>query len=100
MAEAHAAGVPPDRFWHLTYREVYAAISGAATLRRRHRQDALWAAWHGESFARNKRLPNIANILRKMEPSKEMTVTEIRASVHSMALAMGAEIVHVKRSEL
>lgn len=98
MAEAHAAGIVPFQFWHSTYREIYAAISGDTIRRRRERQTAMWAAWHGAAFERSKRMPNLTTLLAKMEPKREMSNREMRASILGIAKAMNAEVVYRKRT--
>lgn len=99
MAEAKAAGVRTLDFWHMTYREIYAEIAGDAVRRRRDRQTAMWAAWHGAAFERSKRLPNIGTLLAKMEPKREMSNRDLRASILGIAKAMNAEVVYRKRGE-
>lgn len=99
MAEAAAVGIPPLQFWDSTYRELYAAFQGDAIRRRRDRQEAISAAWHGAAFERSKRLPDIRAILRKMEPMREMTNHELRASILGIAKAMGATVEYRKRVE-
>ena len=98
MAEAAAVGITPDRFWRLTYREIYAAIAGDSVRRRRERQTVMWGAWHGAAFERAKRMPNLKTLLQKMEPSRVMSNRELRASIVGVAHALGAEVVHVKRA--
>lgn len=97
MAEAGAAGIPPTEFWHLTYRELFNALKGEHLRRRRDRQQIVFGAWHGESFARHKRLPNLTDILRKMEPSRVMSPREQRAAIMGIAEAMGATVTYKRR---
>jgi hypothetical protein len=98
MLEAHASGITPDRFWHSTYREVYAAIAGDALRRRRDRQAIMWGAWHGAAFERSKRMPNLGTLLAKLEPKREMSNREQRASIIAFAKAMGATVEIRKRA--
>ena len=97
MAEAHASGIAPDRFWHSTYREIYAAIAGDALRRRRDRHAIMWGAWHGAAFERSKRMPNLGSLLAKMEPKREMSNREQRASIMAFARAMGATVEYRKK---
>jgi hypothetical protein len=99
MAEAHAAGIPTPEFWNSTYREIFNAISGDAVRRRRDRQAIMWGAWHGAAFERSKRMPNLGTLLAKMEPKREMSSRELRASILGIAKAMNAETVYRKRGE-
>lgn len=99
MSACFAAGIPISEFWDLTRRETYAALAGDAIRRRRDRQTAMWAAWHGAAFERSKRLPNIAALLAKMEPKREMSHRELRASILGIANAMGAKVIYRKRGE-
>ena len=99
MAEAHAAGLAVSEFWNSTYREVYAAIAGDAVRRRRDRQAIMFGAWHGAAFERSKRMPNLRAVLAKMEPPRELSAREMRASILGIAKSLNAEVVHRKRGE-
>lgn len=99
MAEAHAAGITPTEFWDLTYREIYAVLDGARIAARRARQMAIFTAWHVEAFSRTKRLPDLAGILRKMEPAEVMSPRQIRTAIIAAAEAMGSRVVYKKRGE-
>jgi len=101
MTEAAAAGIPPDRFWHLTYRELFNAMQGEALRRRRDRQTLLWAAWHGAAWTRSKTFPNadkLNGMLRKMDPPRVMTPREQRGAILGIAKALGAEVVYRKKA--
>jgi hypothetical protein len=99
MRECAAAGVTPEAFWNLTHRETYAVIAGDAIRRRRDRQAIMWGAWHGAAFERSKRMPDLRAILRKMEPMREMTNREMRASIMGIAQAMGATVEYRKKAQ-
>lgn len=99
MTEAMAAGIKPHRFWHLTYREIYNALAGDAVRRRRDRQAIMFGAWHGAALERSKRIPNLQQLLAKMEPRREMSSREMRSSLMGIAKAMNAEVVYRKRGE-
>ena len=98
MTEAAAAGILPLEFWDCTYRELYNAIAGEHVRRRRDRQAIMWGAWHGAAFERAKRMPNLGTLLRKMEPVREMSNRELRASILGIAHVLNAEVVHRKRA--
>lgn len=92
MAEAAAIGIPSWRFWHQTPRETQAAVRGA---KKRHLSDhrlAAYGAWQAEWLARQKRLPSLADIQRKLDPRKNQTPTEMRAAIIGAARAMGAKV--------
>ena len=57
----------PAAFWHLTPHEckIYCEQRVDAELAAYRR--ALWAAWHVAAFSRQKRLPNLARIMRKLD---------------------------------
>ena len=100
MTEAAAAGIPPDRFRHLTYRELFNALQGEAIRRRRDRQSSLWAVWHGAAWTRSKTFTNaekLNSMLRKMDPPRVMTPREQRSAILGIANAMGAEVVYRKK---
>jgi hypothetical protein len=82
----------------MTYREVFALLKGEATRRRRNRQADLWAHWHGAAFERQKRLPDLAAMLRQLEPRRVMSNREMRAQVMAMADALGAKVIRRKKN--
>lgn len=98
MVACSAAGVQPLEFWDLTYREVYNVLKAAARRRREERMLAIFHSWHAAAFERQKRLPDLAGILRKMEPARVMSPREVRASIFGIAKAMGAKVRHVKKA--
>lgn len=67
--------------------------------RRRDRSASIWAAWHQAAFVRQKRLPDLGGILRKLEPPRVMSAREQHRSIMGIAKAMGAKVRHVKRGE-
>lgn len=98
MVACSAAGVHPLEFWDLTFREVFNVLQAAARRRREERMLAVFHAWHGAAFDRQKRLPDLTGILRKMEPPRVMSPREQRASILGIAHAMGAKVRYVKKA--
>lgn len=98
MAEAAAAGIPPLSFWHMTYREIYAAIAGHAVRARRERQIVMIGAWHTAAFTRAKKIPDLKSLLQKMEPPRVMSNRDLRASILGIAHAMNATVEYRKRA--
>jgi len=101
MTEAAAAGIPPDRFWHLTFRELFNAMQGERLRRRRDRQSLLWASWHVAAWTRVKKFPSAENLnamIRKMDPPRHMTPREQRGAILGIAKALGAEVVYRKKA--
>lgn len=99
MAECSAAGVHPHVFWDYTYREIYAVLAGAGIRARRDHKLTLWGAWQSANLHKAKRLPDLKQLLRKLDPRRVMSVANIRAEVMSIAAAMGAKVIHRKRRE-
>lgn len=97
MAQAFAVGITPAAFWAMTPRETFNAFEGAALARIRSRQLGLWTAYHGEVFARHKRLPPLAPMLKKLEPSRVQSSSEIRGSLRAMAEQHGWKVTVRKR---
>lgn len=97
MVEAAAVGIEPRHFWQYTPRETFAIFQGAAKQRVRDRQMALWSAWHSAAFERQKRLPDLAGMLQKLEPPKVMSNHELRTQVMGLAQAFGAKVTYRKR---
>jgi len=99
LVACSASGVHPDCFWDLTYREVFAVLKGRGENAVRQRQLHMWAAWHEAAFERQKRLPDLNAILRKLEPARVMSPRELRAAVLSMAAALDAKVIRRKKNE-
>lgn len=83
----------------MTPRETFAIFTGDAIRRRRDRQHGLWTAWHVAAFERQKRLPPLAPMLRKLEPVRVMSPKQLRNAVLSMAHALGATVTIRKKGE-
>lgn len=85
----------------MTLREIYRAFEGAATARRRDQQAALWTAWHTANLMNAKKLPDLGQLLRKLEPieSRVMSPKAQRGAILGMAAAFGATIVRRKKGE-
>jgi hypothetical protein len=95
-----AAGVPPHIALDYTPRELYAVFAGRAIAAKRAYSLALWATWHGEAFARTKRLSPLADLLRKIEPARVMSKRQLRANIIGAAMAMGAKVRYVKKEDM
>jgi hypothetical protein len=99
FAECASIGLFPDRLWIMTLREIFGVLKGARMARVRERQLALWTSWNTEAFARQKRLPDIVPMLRKLEPMEDraMTPKQVREGVLAAFKQMGAKVTHRKR---
>lgn len=96
-----AAGVMPHDALDYTARMLNAAIDGAAERQRIAMALGLWTAHHGEGLARTKRLPDLAVMLRKLQPGggAPMSPKEQHSAIMQMARAMGARVVHKKKGD-
>lgn len=92
MAEAAAIGIPSWRFWKQTPRETQAAVRGAKKRSLADHKMLAYGAWQAEYLARQKRLPALADVQRKLDPPKTLTPKEMRAAIMGMARAMGAKV--------
>lgn len=99
LREGHRAGLLPEQFWELTLREVLDVIE-ASTWRQIQRYKAgLFVAWQIETFARTKRLPDLENLLSRLdehasgegEDLKEQPIEEQLAVMHMWRSALGAK---------
>lgn len=94
MAECAAAGVPPHLFWDYTWREINAVMAGAAIRARRDHKLALLNAFQTANWTRAKRLPDLQQLLRRLDPVRAMNPDAIRRSVLGIAKALGAKVEH------
>jgi hypothetical protein len=95
-----AAGIPPHIALDYTPRELYAVFVGRNLIQTRMHSLAIYQAWHGEAFARQKRLENLADLLRKLNQPRVMSTRQVRATIIGAARAMGAKVRFVKKGEL
>jgi hypothetical protein len=61
----------PEDFWNLTPYELSLRLAGYSEEKAEHRQELIYLAWHIEAFARQKRLPGLAKLLKDKEGSKK-----------------------------
>jgi hypothetical protein len=82
-------------------RQLFRCLEGAAIARRRERQFALWHAWNAANLVNAKKLPDLNQMLRKLEPpeNRVMSPKAQRQTILGMAAAMGAEVVYRKKGE-
>lgn len=97
MVEAAAAGLLPHLFWDYTFRELHALLGGAALRARRDHKLTLWGAWQGDNLRRAKKLPELAGLLRKLDPRRVMSASAIRSTIIALAEQMGAKVVRKTR---
>jgi hypothetical protein len=98
MAEAASVGIQPHIVIDYTPRELYAAMLGGHMAQSRDQKLALWHAWTNANFTRAKKLPDLAPLLRKLDPSPvKMTAKAIRTAIFAMASAMGAKVTRIKK---
>jgi hypothetical protein len=101
QAEAFAIGLPPSEFENLSLKEIFRCFEGAAIARRRERQGQAWHAWHVANFTNAKKLPDLASVLRKLEPAENrvMSAKAQHQTILGLAAAFGAEVVYLKKGE-
>jgi hypothetical protein len=94
MVRAAQAGLMPKAFWEVTPRELSCYLHGRAEAHRDEWRRALWQAWHGEAFQRTKRLPELKQIMAKLDHARgELTVEELYKKIQfaQQALTFMAE---------
>jgi hypothetical protein len=99
MAEAVAAGLPISDFWDLTYRELFALFKGRNLEAARAHKLALFNAWHAAAFTRQKRLPNLGDMLRKLDAPRVMSPKQVRQAIFAAAKALGAKVRVVEKGK-
>ena len=59
-------------------------------------QQLATAAWLTASLSRTKanRFPTLGELLRKLEPAKQMTVKQIRSAIFALNRAMGGKVIY------
>jgi len=77
----------------MTYREVFAVLRGEALRRQRDYRLVLWGGWHQAMFERQKKMPPLQPLMRKMTPQPKMSRNALREQVLAMAKAMGAKVI-------
>lgn len=85
----------------MTLREIFRCFEGAAIKVRRDRQGDLWMAWHIANLNNAKKLPDLAQLMRKLEPmeSRVMSPRAQRNSILALAAAFGAKVIYRKKGE-
>jgi hypothetical protein len=96
--EAVAAGAPLQFVWDMTYFEIWLLLEAKQRRQTAALQVALFGAWQTESMARHKRLPNLGDLLRKLEPVRVMSVKSMHVAVRQIAKAFGATVKREKRA--
>lgn len=99
MAEASAAGVHPHLFWDYTWFELHVLLQGAQIVARREHRLSISNAWQTANWSKAKKLPDLRQLLRKLEPLRDMSARAIRSAIVGMAEAMGAKVVRKRREE-
>lgn len=91
--------MPPHLLYDYTWAEIHIVLSGAGLKARREHKLTLWGHWNGQSFARQKRLTPLTNLMRRLEPARDMSSADIRKAVLGMAHSMGAKVIRRKKQK-
>ena len=84
MVRAAAAGLNPHEALYYTPRELYALMLGATRRYREEAKLALFNAWQTAALSRTppkKSLPNLRDMLRKLDDNPDMTPQQLRAAL-------------------
>lgn len=99
VAAAHA-GIPPHVAIDYTHRMIGWALDAHVEKMRSSAKSDVVLAWRIEAYQRIKRLPNLSEELRKLDPPRVMSPREQRASILGMAKAMGATVRYVEKGSI
>lgn len=91
--------MPPHLLYDYTIGEIGILLAGAALKARRDHKLTLWGHWNGQSFARQKRMTPLSNLMRRLEPARDMSISDIRKAVLGMADSMGAKVIRRKKKK-
>ena len=90
-------GMDPDVFWKMTPAEFYIKAEAHDRKQRDEANKMLYLAWHTALFARQPKLPALAEIFIKDEPQqpKAQTSDEIMEICKMWTAALGGEFIEV-----
>jgi hypothetical protein len=82
-------------------RQLFRCLEGAAIKMRRERHLAMWHAWNAANLGNAEKLPDLGQLLRKLEPieNRVMSPKAQRRAILGLAEALGAEVVYLKKGE-
>ena len=83
----------PVEFWGLTPYECQLFCEQRVEAETASYRRALWAAWHVAAFSRQKRLPNLSRIMRKLDdraPEKD-TPEKLLTAIEMINVAFGGK---------
>jgi hypothetical protein len=82
-------------------RQLFRCLEGAAIKMRRERHLAMWHAWNAANLGNAEKLPDLAQLLRKLEPpeNRVMSPRDQRQAILGLATAFGAEVIYRKKGE-
>jgi len=87
----------PESFWHITPREMVARLDGARRRLAAEQDGRAWLAWHVAALSRQSKLPDLASLLARDEPSAPQTPAEQEVSIDQLFLAWGGDPAELAR---
>lgn len=88
-----AAGLPPDRFWHLTPRLYMIEMRGVSERFERTRRERVEDAWLVATLSRAKHIPRLDRLIAPMpRRTRKMGAEEMQAMFDAMAASVGARM--------
>ncbi len=85
-------GLEPERFWHITPREMAREIKGKVAFFARQHAENAWLAWHVAALSRMKRLPPLSKLTGlKPAASPKQSPDVLFAGMKAIFLAFGGK---------
>lgn len=100
MTACAHAGIPPHEALNYTPRMIGWVLDAHVERMRQAAKDHITLAYRIEGFARTKRLPDIRQLLRKLDPPRVMSGSEQRAEILGVARAIGAPVRYVPKGSI
>ena len=91
-------GLKPAEFWDMTYAEFVQMAEGYQRVQKNRYDELLYFAWHIEAFARQKTLPSLESLMRKIDNKQQhrtQTDEEMLAMGKMLNAAFGGEVVEI-----
>lgn len=84
-----AAGLDPERFWHITVAEVDRELRATHERRLREHNERISLAWHIAALDRTKKLPKLESLVANNTPQRKQTPQEMASALKTIFLAFG-----------
>lgn len=95
MSEAARYGIKPSEFWQMTPAELILFIEANQSLELDQFKQAITCAWLCAAYQRSKRLPDLDEVMKKLEykEPEPMTSDDIFNQIKALNGALGGEVI-------